>query len=78
MARIQGNPPSAGGGGGGEGSPVDLTFTYNGDGTVSGINGTGVDLDFTYANGLVDTIFDQVDLRTFNYTNGVLNTITIS
>ena len=77
MARIQGTGTGTGGGGG-ETPPVDLIFAYNGDGTVSGITGSGVDLDFTYSGGLVDTIDDQSYVRTFNYTSGVLNTITIS
>ena len=48
--------------------PETLTFTYNGDGTVAGINGATTDLDFTY-NGdkTVNTIDDQTFIKTFSY-----------
>ncbi len=63
--------------GAGASPPETLTFTYNPDGTVLGIDGATTDLDFTYSSGLVSTIDDQTNLKTFAY-NGSNQLISIT
>lgn len=66
---------------GGTTTPESLTFSYNGDDTVSSIAGDGgLALSFTY-NGdkTVNTINDGSNTRTFGYNaNKTVNTITVS
>ena len=67
--------------GGAGGTPESLTFSYNGDNTVSSIVGDGdINLSFTY-NGdkTVNTINDGSNTRTFAYNaNKTVDTITVS
>ncbi len=61
-------------------SPESLTFSYNGSGELTGVDGTTVDLDLTYnVDGSLNTVDNQVNVRTFAYNgDGSLNTITVS
>lgn len=60
--------------------PESLTFSYNGDKTVSTIVGANTNTVFAY-NGdkTVNTIDDQFKIRTFAYNvNKTVNTITVT
>lgn len=61
-------------------APESLTFTYNANKTVAGIDGATTNLDFTYnPNKTVNTIDDQTYLRTFSYNaNGTVDQIIVS
>lgn len=49
----------------------DLSFTYNGDGTIDNITGLTTLIEFTYnGNKTVNTIDDQTKVATFAYSGG--------
>lgn len=60
-------------------APETLSFTYNGDGTLAGIDGATTNLDFTYSGGLLNTVDDQTYLKTFGYNaSNQLTSITVT
>lgn len=57
-----------------------LTYSYNADKSILGIDGNSVNLDFTYnGDGSIDTMDDQTNIFTYAYLgDGRIDTITVS
>jgi len=57
--------------------PEDLTFVYVGA-NLTEINGATTNIDLAYTGHQLDTLDDQTDIYTFNYTGNRLTSITVA